>query len=67
MRRVVITLRLATREEQYGVRCGARRAARGTIVCEMPALHAFGCTKWVAHSGRGRDGRWFFWERQEQR
>lgn len=63
----MLRLRLATRLEQYGLRCGARRAARGTIVCEMPALHAFGCTKWITHSARGARGQWFFWEGQDQR
>ncbi len=60
----MITLRLATREEQYGLKCGARRAARGHITCDMPALHAFGCTRWSTHSAQGGRGQWFFWESQ---
>jgi hypothetical protein len=61
----VITLRLATREEQYGLKCGARRAARGYLTCTMPALHRYTCGSWSTHSAQGGGGRWFFWEEQK--
>lgn len=58
-----LTLRLATSAEQYVIRCSARRRPRGTLMCEMPALHRYGYPLLADfHSGRDRAGRWHFWK-----
>lgn len=50
-----MTLRLAEPWEQRPLRCRGKRGMRGTVTCELPALHGHG------HIGRSRTGAWFSW------
>lgn len=46
------------------IQCGARRGARSSVACELPALHMYSHDKPIhewAHLGRSPAGRWFLW------